>query len=179
MGGEKVKGKKQKVILVGVLFLLVMILVYRSVNRSAGVEDYQIIHCQLYEEYTERYPYLDAITLGYVQVDGLKREIQDEINEQIYSSVFKRANYWHYQPDEEVKLLQEDYAIYSDDVNCTPEFHSQYLLSLNFTELYAPYDPVSWTKLTQWGMTFDLVTGQEYGLQDIFLFNEKFAMCFI
>ncbi len=102
------KGKKQKIILVGALFLPVMLLVYLSVNRSVGVEDYQIIHCQLYEAYTEQYPYLDAIALGYVQVDGLKRKIQDEINEQIYSSVFKRANYWHYQPDEEVKLLQED-----------------------------------------------------------------------
>lgn len=142
---------------------------------SRGVRDYRIIHEQVYEEYTERYEYSDVLTLGYVRLEGLSQKVQDGINEKIYSSIFGRADYWHYEPDEEVKAFQESYTIYSDDVVCTPELHSQYLLSLNFTELYAPDNPAFWMKHTRWGMTFDLITGEEYRLQDILITDERFS----
>lgn len=158
------------------LALLIVAALYFVNSGERGVEDYQIAERQFTEVDTEQYSYWDTVTLGYVELEGLEEEVQAKINQAIYESVFHRANYWHYKPNEEVKAFQEEYSIYADDVICEADYYSQYLVSLNFMEYYAPNDPVYWVKFTQWGMNFDLLTGEEYELGDILVIDENFAI---
>ncbi len=143
-----------------------------------GYHDYTVQKQQYYVEYSDEYPYWDVLTVEYPVLTGTEEEpIEqiEQINAQLYDTAMDRVNYWHLQPNDEVKQLQEEYSIFSSDVDCNVTYHSQYLLSVNYQEIYAPISPVWYVYMTQRALTLDLLTGESYALKDILRLDEDFV----
>ncbi len=143
-----------------------------------GYHDYTVQKQQYYVEYSDEYPYWDVLTVEYPVLEGTDEEpIEqlEQINAQLYDVAMDRVNYWHLNPNAEVKQLQEEYSIFSSDVECNVTYHSQYLMSVSYKEIYAPINPVWYVYITQRAMTVDLLTGESYALKDILRLDEEFV----
>ncbi|MBO5209519.1 MAG: hypothetical protein J6B68_09280 [Lachnospiraceae bacterium] len=152
-------------ILLNIIFLL---------NKEKGYEDYTIRKKQYYAEYTDEYDYWDVCTVEYPQIEGIDYDLAVDINKLMYDTAMDRAYYWHFKPDSDVRKLQEEYHIFCNDVRCDVTYHSQYLLSVSYTEVYAPVSPVYYTNITKRGLNIDLMTGEVYELNDILRIDENF-----
>ncbi len=143
-----------------------------------GYHDYTVQKQQYYVEYSDEYPYWDVLTIEYPILAGTEEEpIEqlEQINAILYDTAMDRVNYWHLKPNDEVRQLQEEYSIFSSDVECDVTYHSQYLMSVNYKEIYAPISPVWYVYMTQRALTVDLLTGETYSLDDILHLNEDFV----
>lgn len=156
------------------LILWILLNALLLLNEEKGCRDYTIRKKQYYAEYTDEYDYWDVCTVEYPQIEGIDYELAADINELMYDTAMDRAYYWHLKPDSEVRELQEEYHIFCNDVRCDVTYHSQYLLSISYTEVYAPVSPVYYTNITKRGLNIDLVTGEIYELNDILWMNEEF-----
>lgn len=163
------------------LFLLSMcggmwlLLRYHPGRGGKGYRDYTVRQELYYSMYSEQYPYLETITVEYPRIEGIDENIQESVNTLMYDMAMDRVNYWHLQPSDDVQAFQEEeYQIFASDVSCDITYHSQYLLSISFEELYCPGNPVFLTKYTQRALNIDLTTGRTYELSDIFRMDEDF-----
>lgn len=165
--------------------LTVAVTVYRIKNAAPeGCYDYTVQKQQYYVEYSEQYDYWDVLTIEYPvleeseEAQGQLEHLQ-QMNDAFYDAAMDRVNYWHLQPDDEVKQVQEAYHMFTADVQCDVPYHSQYLVSVHFRESYSPIYPVWYIFTTQRGMTADLLTGERYALADILRVDEDFIKLWI
>lgn len=158
-----------------VLALAVGAYIVLTARPSRGYEDYTVQKEQYYVEYSDEYEYWDVLTVEYPVLDGIDGEQMNLLNERMYDTAMDRINYWHLEPDEEMRRFQEEYTLFCSDVKCDVTYHSQYLLSVDFKELYAPVNPVYYTYYTERALNMDLMTGEVYGLSDIFRMDEGFV----
>lgn len=177
----KVIGRKWLFVLAAVIVLAVItggVAAYLVSAGSKGYHDYTVQKQQYYVEYSDEYPYWDVLTVEYPILTETREEpIEqlEQINAGLYDTAMDRVNYWHLKPDEEVKKLQEEYSIFSSDVQCNVTYHSQYLMSVSYKEIYAPISPVWYVYMTQRALTVDLLTGESYELGDILRLDEDFV----
>lgn len=146
--------------------------------KPKGYHDYTIQKQQYYVEYSDQYDYWDVLTIEYpvlAQAEGQGIEQLEVINSKLYETAMDRVNYWHLEPDDEVRKLQEEYHIFSSDVECDVPYHSQYLMSVNYREIYAPVNPVWYVYTTQRALTIDLLSGESYALKDVLRVDEEFV----
>ena len=174
------KSRRKKTVLLCILVLLVICFigvlytVFRGLSPK-GYQDYVVQKEQYFVEYSEEYDYWDVLTVEYPVLAGIDSEIQEQINEQMYETAMDRVNYWHLHPSDAVKAFQEDqFSIFCSDVTCDVTYHSQYLLSMDFYELYSAGHPIWNTNITERGLTADLLTGEIYELTDILEINRDF-----
>lgn len=147
-----------------------------------GYHDYTVQKQQHYVEYSDQYPYWDVLTVEYPVLAGTEEEpIEqlEQINARLYDTAMDRVNYWHLYPNAEVEKLQEQYSIFSSDVECDVTYHSQYLMSVSYREIYAPISPVWYVYMTQRALTVDLLTGESYALKDVLRLNEDFVTLWV
>lgn len=189
---EKPKRNKRVTVIVsltaGILLaaiLIAAVMAYRIQNAvPEGCFDYTVQKQQYYVEYSEQYEYLDVLTIEYPvleeseETQGQLEHLQ-QINDAFYETAMDRVNYWHLQPDDEVKRAQEAYHMFTADVQCDVPYHSQYLVSAHFWETDSPIYPVWYIFKTQRGMTVDLLTGECYALADILRVDEDFIKLWI
>lgn len=189
---EKPKRNKRVTVVVsltaGILLaaiLIAIVMAYRIQNAvPEGCFDYTVQKQQYYVEYSEQYDYLDVLTIEYPvleeseETQGQLEHLQ-QINDAFYETAMERVNYWHLQPDDEVKRAQEAYHMFTADVQCDVPYHSQYLVSAHFWETDSPIYPVWYIFKTQRGMTADLLTGECYALADILRVDEDFIKLWI
>lgn len=189
---EKPKRNKRVTVVVsltaGILLaaiLIAIVMAYRIQNAvPEGCFDYTIQKQQYYVEYSEQYDYLDVLTIEYPVLEESEEsqgqlEHLQQINDAFYETAMERVNYWHLQPDDEVKRAQEAYHMFTADVQCDVPYHSQYLVSAHFWETDSPIYPVWYIFKTQRGMTADLLTGECYALTDILRVDEDFIKLWI
>lgn len=141
----------------------------------SGYQDYKIQKEQYFVEYSEKYDYWDVLTIEYPVLQDIETEQVAAINDIFYKMAMKKVNYWHLEPDTEVKELQKEYSIFSSDVHCEVPYHSQHLVSVHFQEAYAPISPVHYIHMTERAANVDLTTGKNYTLSDILTINEDFS----
>jgi len=174
----KTKGKKAVVIgcLLGAVLVvgIAAIVILRHLHEK-GYEDYIVRQTQYVVEYSEEYDYWDVLTIEYPQLEGIKGEQIDNLNQIIYDTAMDRVNYWHLEPNDKVRSFQEEYTMFCSDVACSVRYHSQYLVSLDFFEIYAPDYPVYYVNFSERALNMDLVTGEIYELSDIIQINKEFA----
>lgn len=189
---EKPKRNKRVTVIVsltaGILLaaiLIAVVMAYRIQNAvPEGCFDYTVQKRQYYVEYSEQYEYLDVLTVEYPvleeseETQGQLEHLQ-QINDAFYKTAMDRVNYWHLQPDDEVKRAQEAYHMFTADVQCDVPYHSQYLVSVHFWETDSPVYPVWYIFKTQRGITADLLTGECYALADILRVDEDFIRLWI
>ena len=164
-----------------VLLILLMIegvlagvsLVFQT-RTSKGYQEYTVQKKQYYVEYSEQYDYWDVLTVEYPVLSGIEEEQAEAVNELLYHTAMEKADYWHFFPNEAVKELQKEYQIFCSDVHCEVPYHSQYLLSVSFEELYAPVSPVYYIHKTQRAANISLITGKPYLLTEVFQMNDDF-----
>ncbi len=178
--GEKAKGRNGKLIgavIAGILILLAAgaVSVWYVMRPPKGCEDYTVQMQQYYVEYSDEYDYWDVLTIEYPEIAGIDSEKQDAVNIMMYDVAMDRSNYWHFNPDDEVKELQKEYSLFCSDVTCNVKYHSQYLLSMYYAEIYAPANPVWYISMTKRGLNIDLLTGEAYELADIIRIDEAFV----
>ena len=178
---EKGTGKRIRKVLaaLGVLCVCALlgigaVIVIRSLPPE-GCPDYTVQMEQHYVEYSEEYEYGDVLTVEYPRLQDADTELQDKINATLYDTAMDRVNYWHLSPDEEVQDFQENFAIFCSDVTVDVPFHSQYLLSADYHELYSAGNPVWYTMITERAVNVDLLTGEVYELGDIITIDEEFT----
>ncbi len=153
-----------------------------STAAPKGYHNYTVQKQQYYVEYSDQYPYWDVLTVEYPILAGAPGEEigqLEQINARLYDTAMDRVNYWHLAPNDEVKKLQEEYSIFSSDVECDVTYHSQYLMSVNYREIYAPISPVWYVYTTQRALTVDLLTGESYALKDVFRLDEDFVSLWV
>ena len=174
---ENGTGKKTAFIVIACLVLIsaaaVGAVIYAK-RPSRGYQDYKVQMQQYFSEYTDRYEYSEVVTVTYPQIEGIEEERQKRINQMLYDTAMDRTNYWHLEPDDYVSGIQQEYSIFSSDASCEVSYHSQYLLSLNYEETYAPVNPVFYVSITKRGLNVDLMTGEQYGLGDIVRIDDAF-----
>ncbi len=141
----------------------------------SGYQDYKIQKEQYFVEYSEKYDYWDVLTIEYPVLQDIETEQVAAINDIFYKMAMEKVNYWHLEPDTEVKELQKEYSIFSSDVHCEVPYHSQHLVSVHFQEAYAPISPVHYIHMTERAANVDLTTGKNYTLSDILTINEDFS----
>lgn len=141
----------------------------------SGYQDYKIQKEQYFVEYSEKYDYWDVLTIEYPVLQDIETEQVAAINDIFYKMAMEKVNYWHLEPDTEVKELQKEYSIFSSDVHCEVPYHSQHLVSVHFQEAYAPISPVYYIHMTERAANVDLTTGKNYTLSDILTINEDFS----
>ncbi|MCX4338222.1 MAG: hypothetical protein OSJ72_01120 [Lachnospiraceae bacterium] len=189
---EKPKRNKRLTVIVSLTAVILLatvliaaVTVYRIINTAPeGCFDYTIQKQQYYVEYSEQYDYLDVLTIEYPVLEESEEsqgqlEHLQQINDAFYETAMERVNYWHLQPDDEVKRAQEAYHMFTADVQCDVPYHSQYLVSAHFWETDSPIYPVWYIFKTQRGMTADLLTGECYALADILRVDEDFIKLWI
>lgn len=165
--------------------LIAAVTAYRIKHAAPeGCYDYTVQKQQYYVEYSEQYEYLDVLTIEYPVLEEAEEaqgqlEHLQQMNDAFYDTAMDRVNYWHLQPDDEVKRVQEAYHMFTADVQCDVPYHSQYLVSAHFRERYSPIYPVWYIFTTQRGMTADLLTGECYTLADILRVDEDFIKLWI
>lgn len=151
-------------------------------TQMPGYHDYTVQKQQHYVEYSDKYPYWDVLTVEYPVLAGIDDAAAgqiERINEELYEMAMDRVNYWHLTPNDEVKRLQEEYSIFSSDVNCDVTYHSQYLMSVDFEEIYAPINPVWYVYTTKRALTVDLMSGENYALKDVLRLDEDFVTLWV
>ena len=141
----------------------------------SGYQDYKIQKEQYFVEYSEKYDYWDVLTIEYPVLQDIETEQVAAINDIFYKMAMEKVNYWHLEPDTEVKELQKEYSIFSSDVHCEVPYHSQHLVSVHFQEAYAPISPVHYIHMTERAANVDLTTGKNYTLSDILTISEDFS----
>ncbi len=166
---------------VSIAVILVVILVGGTIigilhtSFPKGYKDYVVQKEQYYVEYSEKYDYGEVITVEYPHLEGIDKEMQEQLNQLMYDTAIDRVNYWHLEPSDEVKAFQKEYfSIFASDVNCDVTYHSQYLLSIDYKEYYSAGNPVWMTNGTERALTMDLLTGESYALDDILEVNKDF-----
>ncbi|MFG6369640.1 MAG: hypothetical protein K1W16_14735 [Lachnospiraceae bacterium] len=163
---------------IGVVLAVVLLSagVYGMLHFSApkGYKDYTVQKEQYYVEYSEQYDYWDVLTVEYPSVSRINKEYEETLNKLFYDMAMEKVNFWHLFPDDEVKELQKDYQMFCSDVHCEVPYHSQYLMSVHFQELYAPISPLQYVHRTQRCANVNLMTGEQYVLSDIFTLNDDF-----
>lgn len=188
-GGIKAERTKQALKKHRIFIMFVMVIIVAVVTGTAaaylvssaapkGYHDYTVQKEQYYVEYSDQYPYWDVLTVEYPILENApEEEIEqlEQINAQLYDAAMDRVNYWHLTPNDEVKKLQEEYSIFSSDVECDVTYHSQYLMSVNYREIYAPISPVWYVYSTQRALTLNLLTGESYALKDVLRLDEEFV----
>ncbi len=176
----EVEQKKKIPIGFGIGVVLAVVLlgagVYGMLHFSApkGYKDYTVQKEQYYVEYSEQYDYWDVLTVEYPSVSRINKEYEEILNKLFYDMAMEKVNFWHLFPDDEVKELQKDYQMFCSDVHCEVPYHSQYLMSVHFQELYAPISPLQYVHRTQRCANVNLMTGEQYALSDIFTLNDDF-----
>lgn len=176
----EVEQKKKIPIGFGIGVVLAVVLlgagVYGMLHFSApkGYKDYTVQKEQYYVEYSEQYDYWDVLTVEYPSVSRINKEYEETLNKLFYDMAMEKVNFWHLFPDDEVKELQKDYQMFCSDVHCEVPYHSQYLMSVHFQELYAPISPLQYVHRTQRCANVNLMTGEQYALSDIFTLNDDF-----
>lgn len=175
------KGRKRKILAVIAAVCVVICaggagwMVFRHITPK-GYRDYTVQKEQHYIEYSEEYDYWDVLTVEYPVLSGIEENVQEMINGQLYETAMDRVNYWHLHPDEEVKAFQEEqFSIFCSDVTADVTYHSQYLVSVDFYEIYSAGHPIWNTNITERGLTADLLTGEIYSLSDILEINREFV----
>lgn len=143
-------------------------------NLSRGYRNYKVQKEQYNVLYSEEFDYWDVLTVEYPQLKGISEPQAEQINELLYDTAMDRVNYWHLKPDKKVRRLQKEYSIFSSDVWCDVSYHSQYLLSVDYHEIYAPIDPVAHVRFTERAVNVDLETGENYALSDVFRVDKDF-----
>jgi len=167
--------------LTAVLVTAAVVGVYLVKNATPkGYYDYTVQKQQYYVEYSDQYDYWDVLTVEYPVLEEAETsqgqmENLEQINAMFYDTAMDRVNYWHLKPNDEVKELQSEYHIFSSDVQCDVTWHSQYLVSANYKEIYAPINPVWYVFMTQRGLTVDLLTGESYVPADILRMDRDFV----
>lgn len=147
-----------------------------AVSPPKACKDYTVQMEQYYVEYSDEYDYWDVLTVEYPRLQAAKSASQEKINEALYDVAMDRVNYWHLSPDEEVRDFQQEYfSIFCSDVKTSVPFHSQYLLSADYQELYSAGNPVWYTIITERAVNVDLLTGKIYELDDILSIDEEFV----
>ena len=147
-----------------------------------GYYDYTVETQQYFVEYSDEYPYWDVLTVEYPTLAAApETEIEqlELINEKLYDVAMDRVNYWHLTPNDEVKALQEEYHIFASDVQCDVMYRSQYLLCVNYREIYAPINPIWYVFITQRAIMVDLLTGESYALGDVLRLDEDFVALWV
>lgn len=140
-----------------------------------GCADYTVQMKQYFVEYSDEYDYWDVLTVEYPQLADTEAEYEAHANELLRGAAMDRVNYWHLSPDEDVQAFQrEHFSIFCSDVACSIPFHSQYLLSADYRELYSAGNPVWYTSQTERTLNLDLTTGEVYELADIIRIDEAF-----
>lgn len=185
--GGKQKRKRIWIVFVCLAAVIAAAAVAVYLVKSAvpkGFYDYTVQKEQNYVEYSEQYDYWDVLTVEYpvlqeAEASQGQMENLEQINTVLYEMAMDRVNYWHLKPNEEVKELQEEYQLFCSDVQCDVPYHSQYLVSAHYREIYAPIDPVWYVFTTQRGMTVDLLTGESYALADILRVDKDFINLWI
>ncbi len=172
-------GRGKKILLAAVIFIaaIAAAVLYFIASHlpPRGYSDYTVQKEQYFVEYSDEYDYGEVLTIEYPYLTGVEEEMQKQLNTLMYDAAMDRTNYWHFFPNDEVKKFQREYfTFFCSDVNCDMAFHSQYLLSMNFEEIYCTGNPVWMTNLTERTLTVDLLTGQTYELSDIFEINRDF-----
>lgn len=175
----KKPGRKMKIFLAVVVFIVAVagagLYIIASHLPPKGYKEYTVQKEQYYVEYSDEYDYGEVLTIEYPCLTGIEEEMQEKLNTLMYDAALDRTNYWHFFPSDEVKEFQrEHFTFFCSDVNCDVAFHSQYLLSMNFEEIYCTGNPVWMTNLTERTLTVDLLTGQAYELSDILEINRDF-----
>lgn len=190
---------KQKKLAAVAAVLIVVILIVATTGKQTketvpeGCFDYTVQKQQYYVEYSEKYDYLDVLTIEYPVLEEAQETeetqeteeaqgqlaYREQINAAFYDAAMDRVNYWHLQPDDEVKRAQEAYHMFTADVQCDVPYHSQYLVSVHFGETDSPIYPVWYIFTTQRGVTADLLTGECYALADILRVDEDFIALWI
>lgn len=143
-------------------------------KKTGGYQDYTVRMRQYVTEYSEQFAYSEVVTVEYPEIEGIDEEQREMINRMMYDTAMDRTNYWHLKPGDYVKSLQKEYSIFSSDASCEVSYHSQYLLSLIYDEIYAPVHPVYYVNRTKRGLNVDLLTGEEYALTDIIRVEDEF-----
>ena len=129
-----------------------------------GYEDYTVQMEQYYVEYSEEYDYSEVITVEYPCLEGIDDEVEARLNQLMYDTAMDRVN-----------SFQEEYcSIFASDVNCDVTYHSQYLISMDYCEYYSAGNPIWMTSGTERALTVDLLTGENYTLDDILEINKDF-----
>lgn len=169
---------KNKVIAVICLIVMVMCVgsygLYVYLFPEPGYTDYTVQMQEFFAEYTDLYPYWDVCTVEYPQIMGIDAEVETQVNEMLYDTAMELVNYWHLEPNETVEMLQEQYQVFCSTVDAEASFHSQYLLSAGYAEIYAPFYPIYYVNSTVRALNVDLVTGEVYELEDIIQLSEGF-----
>ncbi len=161
-----------------VLFSVIVACIISVIFAVRGNRDYVVRMQQYCVEYSDQYDYWDVCTIEYPQIEGagLDADVKNKLNDLMYDTAMEKANYWHFEPNAEVRRLQEEeYEIFSNDVTCKVHHHSQYLLSFSFEEIYAPASPVYYVNFTKRALNVDLATGEQYELADIIRIDEDFV----
>lgn len=155
----------------------ICIAVYLVIRRlpDIGNRNYTVQMEQYFVEYSDEYDYWDVLTIDYPKIDGIDEKVQEQLNEKLYETAMDRADYWHFSPSIAVQEFQKDhFSIFCSDVVCNVTYHSQYLISVDFYELYSIGNPVWYTSGTERAVNTDLLTGQVYELEDIVDINKDF-----
>lgn len=140
-----------------------------------GLENYTVQMNQHCVEYSDEYDYWDVLTVEYPQLTDTEAEYEARANELLLDTAMDRINYWHLSPDEDVRAFQREYfSIFCSDVDCNIPFHSQYLLSADYREIYSAGNPVWYTSRTERTLNLDLTTGEVYELADVLCIDEAF-----
>lgn len=155
------------------LFIFVFCILFCS-RAERSYTDYTVQMQEYYAEYTDIKPYWDVCTVEYPQITGIDPEVEPQINEMLYQMAMLLVNYWHLEPNKVVERLQEEYHLFASTVDANVGFHSQYLLSVGYAEVYAPLYPIYYMNSTMRALNVDLVTGESYTLADIIQLNENF-----
>ncbi len=143
--------------------------------ENKGCQEYSIQKEQYLVEYSDTYDYWDVLTIEYPRLEIPATAVQETLNAALYDMAMDRVNYWHLNPDADVRAFQEEYfSVYADDVRCDIPFHSQFLASVHFRELYATGYPIYMVKYTERALNMDLSDGQIYALPDIFRIDAAF-----
>lgn len=176
---RKDKDKETKIQINAAIPICILLITASALSVSAcsskGCEDYSVQMQQHYVEYSDEYDYWDVLTVEYPQLENTNLEFEEALNEKLYDVAMDRVNYWHLSPDEDVQAFQEEhFSIFCSDVCSNVTFHSQYLLSVDYLELYSTGNPVWYTVLTERALNLDLVTGESYELSDIFNIDRDF-----
>lgn len=178
---KKTRGKSSRLIAAVLAAIVVLLAAFAAsaaymMRPPKGCGNYTVQMQQYYVEYSDKYDYWDVLTIEYPEIDGIDIEKQDAVNAMMYDTAMDRTNYWHFEPNDEVKELQkEHYSLFCSDVDCMVKYHSQYLLSMSYDEIYAPANPAWYISMTKRGLNIDLMTGEEYKLPDILCLDEEFV----
>ena len=144
-------------------------------SKPKGCRDYTVQMEQYYVEYSDEYDYWDVLTVEYPWLQDADTEFREQINEALYDTAMEMVYYWHMSPDEDVREFQQNYfSIFCSDVKSSIPFHSQYLLSARYQELYSAGNPLWYTSITERAVNVDLLTGEIYELGDIITMDEEF-----